>query len=133
MNAFSPHWLAQFVHPAIRERGLGHAVVISSTDTRVMGANGAPHNMAKAAMEALAYTLKERCGVLVIAMAPGLVNTEIGRMIRTLHDVADMSALDAASPWPGACQPEDVATVVGDVTRPCEVGRATPRYRHHLD
>jgi len=100
--------------------------MISSTDTRVMGTNDAPHNMAKAAMEALAYTLKERCGVLVIAMALGLVNTEIGRrMTRTLHDLADMSALDPASRSPGACQPEDVATVVGDVTRPCEVGRAT--------
>jgi NAD(P)-dependent dehydrogenase (short-subunit alcohol dehydrogenase family) len=63
VNAFSPLWLAQLVDPAIRERGLGRIVMIFSTKTRAMGANGAPHNMAKAAMEALACTLQERCGV----------------------------------------------------------------------
>ena len=65
VNAFGPHRLAQLVLPGMRKRGLGHIVMISSTATRVMGANGAPYNMAKAAMEALAYTLaaeEERYG-----------------------------------------------------------------------
>jgi 3-oxoacyl-[acyl-carrier protein] reductase len=112
VNAFGPHRLAQLVLPGIRERGLGHIFMISSTATRVMGANGAPYNMAKAAMEALAYTLaaeEERYGVRVNVVAPGLVDTEVGRrMTRAVHGVADMSALDAASPFGRVYRPEDV-------------------------
>jgi len=122
VNAFGPHRLAQLVLPGMRERGLGHIVMISSTATRVMGANGAPYNMAKAAMEALAYTLaaeEERYGVRVNVVAPGLVDTEMGRrMTRAVHDVADISALDAASPFGRVCRPEDVAGVVAFVVGP---------------
>jgi 3-oxoacyl-[acyl-carrier protein] reductase len=122
VNAFGPHRLAQLVIPGMRERGGGHIVMISSTATRVMGANGAPYNMAKAAMEALAYTLaaeEERHGIRVNVVAPGLVDTEMGRrMTRALHGVADMSALDADSPFGRVCQPEDVAGVVAFLVGP---------------
>jgi 3-oxoacyl-[acyl-carrier protein] reductase len=116
VNAFGPHRLAQLVIPGMRKRGLGHIVMISSTATRMMGANGAPYNMAKAAMEALAYTLaaeEERYGIRVNVVAPGLVDTEMGRrMTRAVHGVADMSALDASSPFGRVGRPEDVAGVV---------------------
>jgi NAD(P)-dependent dehydrogenase (short-subunit alcohol dehydrogenase family) len=96
--------------------------MISSTATRVMGANGAPYNMAKAAMEALAYTLaaeEERYGIRVNVVAPGLVDTEMGRrMIRATRGVADMSALDADSPFGRVCRPEDVAGVVAFLVGP---------------
>ena len=122
VNAFGPHRLAQLVLPGMRKRGLGHIVMISSTATRVMGANGAPYNMAKAAMEALAYTLaaeEERYGVRVNVVAPGLVDTEMGRrMTRATRGVADMSALDADSPFGRVCQPEDVADVVAFLVGP---------------
>ena len=48
--------------------------MISSAATRSLGANGAPYNMGKTAMEALAYTLakEERpFGVRVNIVAPG--------------------------------------------------------------
>jgi len=122
VNAFGPHRLAQLVIPGMRKRGLGHIVMISSTATRVMGANGAPYNMAKAAMEALAYTLaaeEERHGIRVNVVAPGLVDTEMGRrMTRAVHGVADMSALDADSPFGRVGQPEDVAGVVAFLVGP---------------
>ncbi len=122
VNAFGPHRLAQLVLPGMRERGLGHIVMISSTATRVMGANGAPYNMAKAAMEALAYTLaaeEERHGIRVNVVAPGLVDTEMGRrMTRAVHGVVDISALDAASPFGRVCRPEDVAGVVAFLVGP---------------
>jgi 3-oxoacyl-[acyl-carrier protein] reductase len=109
VNAFGPH-------------RLGHIVMISSTATRVMGANGAPYNMAKAAMEALAYTLaaeEERYGIRVNVVAPGLVDTEMGRrMIRATRGVADVSALDADSPFGRVCRPEDVAGVVAFLVGP---------------
>jgi NAD(P)-dependent dehydrogenase (short-subunit alcohol dehydrogenase family) len=122
VNAFGPHRLAQLVIPGMRKRGNGHIVMVSSTATRVMGANGAPYNMAKAAMEALAYTLaaeEERYGIRVNVVAPGLVNTEMGRrMTRAVHGVSDMSALDAVSPFGRVCQPEDVAGVVAFLVGP---------------
>jgi 3-oxoacyl-[acyl-carrier protein] reductase len=122
VNAFGPHRLAQLVIPGMRKRGLGHIVMISSTATRVMGANGAPYNMAKAAMEALAYTLaaeEERYGIRVNVVAPGLVDTEMGRrMTRAVHGVADMSALSTGSPFGRVCQPEDVAGVVAFLVGP---------------
>jgi NAD(P)-dependent dehydrogenase (short-subunit alcohol dehydrogenase family) len=122
VNAFGPHRLAQLVIPGMRNRGLGHIVMISSTATRIMGANGAPYNMAKAAMEALAYTLaaeEERYGIRVNVVAPGLVDTEMGRrMTRAVHGVADMSALDADSPFGRVGQPEDVAGVVAFLVGP---------------
>jgi NAD(P)-dependent dehydrogenase (short-subunit alcohol dehydrogenase family) len=122
VNAFGPHRLAQLVIPAMRKRGLGHIVMISSTATRVMGANGAPYNMAKAAMEALAYTLateEERNGIRVNIVAPGLVDTEMGRrMTRAVHGVADMSELDAVYPFGRVCRPEDVASVVAFLVGP---------------
>ena len=122
VNAFGPHRLAQLVIPGMRKRGLGHIVMISSTATRTMGANGAPYNMAKAAMEALAYTLaaeEERYGIRVNVVAPGLVDTEMGRrMTRAVHGVADMATLDAASPFGRVCQPEDVAGVVAFLVGP---------------
>jgi 3-oxoacyl-[acyl-carrier protein] reductase len=122
VNAFGPHRLAQLVLPAMRQRGLGHIVMISSTATRVMGANGAPYNMAKAAMDALAYTLaaeEEPNGVRVNVVAPGLVDTEMGRrMTHALHGVSDMSELDADSPFGRVCRPEDVAAVVAFLVGP---------------
>ena len=122
VNAFGPHRLAQLVIPGMRKRGNGHIVMISSTATRVMGANGAPYNMAKAAMEALAYTLaaeEEPYGIRVNVVAPGLVDTEMGRrMTRAVHGVPDMSALAAASPFGRVCQPEDVAGVVAFLVGP---------------
>jgi NAD(P)-dependent dehydrogenase (short-subunit alcohol dehydrogenase family) len=116
VNAFGPHRLAQLLLPAMRRRRRGHIVMISSTATRVMGANGAPYNMGKAAMEALAFTLaaeEEPHGVHVNVVAPGLVATEMGqRMTRALHGVSDIAQLDTDSPFGRVCRPSDVADVV---------------------
>ena len=122
VNAFGPHRLAQLAIPGMRQRGFGHIVMISSTATSFMAANGAPYNMAKAAMEALAYTLateEEPHGIRVNIVAPGLVDTEMGRrMTRAVHGVADLSALDAVYPFGRVCRPEDVAAVVAFLVGP---------------
>jgi 3-oxoacyl-[acyl-carrier protein] reductase len=116
INAYGPHRLAQLVLPGMRSRGFGHIVMISSTATRVMGANGAPYNMAKAAMEALAFTLaaeEERYGLHVNVVAPGLVATEMGRrMSIAVRGVSAIEELDAESPFGRVCRPEDVAAAV---------------------
>jgi 3-oxoacyl-[acyl-carrier protein] reductase len=122
VNAFGPHRLAQLVIPGMRKRGLGHIVMISSTATSLMAAGGAPYNMAKAAMEALAYTLaseEERNGIRVNVVAPGLVDTDMGRrLVHAVHGMDDMSSLDSAHPFGRVCRPEDVAGVVSFLVGP---------------
>ena len=56
-HAFGPHYLAALTLPKMRTLGRGDIVMISSVATRSLGPNGAPYNMGKTAMEALAYTL----------------------------------------------------------------------------
>ena len=65
----------------MRTRRRGDIVMVSSVATSKMSANGAPYNMGKAAMEALAMTLakEERAnGIHVNVVAPGLVETDMG-------------------------------------------------------
>jgi 3-oxoacyl-[acyl-carrier protein] reductase len=118
-HAFGPHHLARLAMPHLRARGRGDVVMISSVATSTMSANGAPYNMGKAAMEALAFTLakEERAnGIHVNIVAPGLVETEMGvRLARSFtgnRDLQDLRSLDAAAPFGRVCQPLDVANVV---------------------
>jgi NAD(P)-dependent dehydrogenase (short-subunit alcohol dehydrogenase family) len=81
-----------------------------------MEGNGAPYNMGKAALEALALTLakeERRYGIRVNIVAPGLVETEMGtRLAKAVAGVKDIRELDATMPFGRVCQPEDVANVV---------------------
>jgi NAD(P)-dependent dehydrogenase (short-subunit alcohol dehydrogenase family) len=113
-HAIGPHHLTRLALPHIRQAPRGDIVFISSVATRAMAAMGAPYNMAKAAMEALAFTLaKEEVGngVHVNVVAPGLVRTEMGRRLVQAFG-ADIDSLDPASPFGRVCRPEDVADVV---------------------
>jgi NAD(P)-dependent dehydrogenase (short-subunit alcohol dehydrogenase family) len=118
-HAFAAHHLSRLVLPSMRTRGRGDIVMISSVATSHMAANGAPYNMAKAALEALALTLakeERRHGIHVNVVAPGLVETDMGvRLSRAMtgnRDLQDLRSLDASSPFGRVCQPLDVANVV---------------------
>jgi 3-oxoacyl-[acyl-carrier protein] reductase len=118
-HAVSAHHLARLVLPSMRQRTRGDIVMISSVATRYMAANGAPYTMAKAALEALAFTLakEERDhGIHVNVVAPGLVETEMGiRLARAFtgdRSLEDLRTLDASSPFGRVCQPRDIADVV---------------------
>lgn len=115
-HAFGPHYLSGMVLPKMRTLERGDIVMISSVATRFLSGNGAPYNMGKTAMEALAYTLakEERPnGVRVNIVAPGLVDTEMGqRLIKATQGVEDIRSLDASMPFGRVCQPQDVANVV---------------------
>jgi 3-oxoacyl-[acyl-carrier protein] reductase len=115
-HAFSAHYLAKLVLPRMRERPRGDIVMISSTATRYNPGGGAPYNMAKAAIEALAFTLakEERPhGIHVNVVAPGLVETEMGRrLVKATQGVDDMRQIDASMPFGHVCTPEEVADAV---------------------
>lgn len=116
VHAIGPHWMSQAVLESMRTCPRGDIVFISSVATDHFGAGGAPYNMGKAAMEALAFTLSKEVsgqGIRVNVVAPGLVDTEMGRrLVKGAAGVEDIRSLDAASPFGRVCAPEDVAGVV---------------------
>jgi len=114
-HAIGPHHLCRLVLPSMREQPRGDIVFISSIATDNFSANGAPYSMGKAAMEALAWSLakeERRNGIHVNVVAPGLVETEMGRRLVRAVGVTDMRTLDASMPFGRVCQPEDVAAAV---------------------
>lgn len=116
IHALAPHLLCQLLLPSMRTRPRGDVIMISSVATLHHAAFGAPYNMAKAAMEALAFTLAKEVrkdGIRVNVVAPGLVETEMGkRLVKATAGVDDLRKLDASMPFGRVCQPEDVANAV---------------------
>jgi 3-oxoacyl-[acyl-carrier protein] reductase len=117
-HALGPHHLCRLVLPSMRTCARGDVVMVSSVATSHFMGNGAPYNMGKAALEALAFTLakEERANnIHVNVVAPGLVETDMGvRLARAMRGSADLDIreLDATSPFGRVCQPLDVARVV---------------------
>lgn len=114
-HAIGPHHLCRLVLPSMREQERGDIVFISSVAVASMAAGGAPYNMAKAAEEALAATLAAeelRNGIHVNVVAPGLVDTEMGKRLVKSMGVEDIRTLDSTMPFGRVCAPEDVANVV---------------------
>jgi len=116
VHAFGPHYLCKLVVPQMRGLGRGDIVMISSVATLGMGARGAPYNMGKAAMEALALTLakeEREHGIRTNIVAPSLTVTEMGkRLARATMGAEDIHQLDARMPFGRVSTPEDVAAAV---------------------
>ena len=100
----------------MREQPRGDIVMISSAATVGMAGWSAPYNMAKAAQEALAFTLakeERRNGIHVNIVAPGLVDTEMGRrLVKGAMGVEDIRTMDENAAFGHVCTPEEVAAVV---------------------
>lgn len=115
-HAFGAFYLSKLVLESMRQQPRGDIVMISSAAAASLGPNGAPYNMGKAALEALAHTLakeERQHNIHVNIVAPGLVESEMGRRLaRATMGAQDMRELDARSPFGRVCQPEDVANVV---------------------
>ena len=116
VHALGPHRLCQLVLPNMKQRERGDIVMISSSATLSMSGYGGPYNMAKAAMEALAQTLAKEVrqhGIRVNIVAPGLVETEMGRrLVKATQGIEDLRKIDPHMPFGRVCQPEDIANTV---------------------
>ncbi len=116
VHALGPHHLCSVAAPHLRDNERADVVFISSVATLHHNANGAPYNMGKAAMEALAMTLakEERPhGVRVNVVAPGLIDTEMGRrLIKGAADIDDIGEVHDKQAFGRVCTPEDIADAV---------------------
>lgn len=115
-HAYGPFLLSKLLLPAMRTRPRGDVVMISSAATVHFAANSVPYNVGKVSMEALARTLakeERRHDIHVNVVAPGLVETEMGRrLVKGAMGVEDIHTLDAGSPFGHVCTPGEVAGVV---------------------
>jgi 3-oxoacyl-[acyl-carrier protein] reductase len=115
-HALGAHRLINRLLPGMRAAGRGDVIAISSSEVTEMRAGGAPYNMAKAALEALALTLaheEAQHGIRVNIVAPGLVVTDMGsRLVKVKLGVEDIGTLDAEQPFGKVCRPTDIARVV---------------------
>jgi NAD(P)-dependent dehydrogenase (short-subunit alcohol dehydrogenase family) len=116
IHAFGAHHVCQVALPHLRARPRGDVVLISSQSTQSFDPNSAPYTMAKAGLEALAFTLareEARNGIRVNVVAGGLVNTDMGRRVaKGALGVDDIHDLDRNVPLGRVCEPEDIASVV---------------------
>ena len=116
-HAFGAFAIAKHAIPSMREQPRGDIVLISSVAASAMGGWSAPYNMGKAAMEALAHTLakeERKHGIHVNIVAPGLVDTDMGRRLAKAIMGAgdDIHSIDERMPFGHVCSPEEVADVV---------------------
>lgn len=116
VHALGPHHLCSVAAPHLRNNERADVVFISSVATLNHNANGAPYNMGKAAMESLALTLakEERVhGVRVNIVAPGLIDTEMGRrLVKGAANIDDIGEVHNKQPFGRICTPEDIADAV---------------------
>jgi 3-oxoacyl-[acyl-carrier protein] reductase len=117
-HAYGGFHLAKLCVPHMVDQPRGDVVMISSIASEDLSANGAPYNMGKAALDALAMTLAKevrRHGIHVNVVAPGMVATDMGdRLAKAMTGGAVTAAheLDAHAPFGHVCTPEEVADVV---------------------
>lgn len=112
VHAVAPAVISKYAIPHLRKAGRADIIMISSVATLYMSANGAPYNMAKAAEEALARTIakEERAhGIRCNIVAPSLTVTDMGTKLAKARGTANISDLDASSPFGRVSVPEDVA------------------------
>jgi 3-oxoacyl-[acyl-carrier protein] reductase len=115
-HTFGAFALSKLVLPSMREQPRGDIVMVSSNATVRMAGYSSPYNVAKTGLEALARTLakeERRSNIHVNVVAPGLVETEMGRrLVKGAMGVEDITTLHERSPFGHVCTPEEVAEVV---------------------
>ena len=115
-NLWGPIHMCRALVPHMRAAPRSDVIMISSIGEQTMGARMGLYSIGKAGMEALAHTLakEERVhNMRVNIVAPGLVDTDMGRKLVTLLTGSDdMRARDSQSPFGYVCTPDDIAATV---------------------
>jgi NAD(P)-dependent dehydrogenase (short-subunit alcohol dehydrogenase family) len=125
LNVMAPMRLMRAATPAMRERGWGRVVNVSSTAGKRPSANMPEYSVAKAAQLSLSRLYADRCaadGVLVNAVAPGPVRSELwmepGGILDQSKDLAGHDTREEALEAAGSTRP------IGRLADPEEIAAA---------
>lgn len=112
-NLWGPIYMCRAMVPHLRQAPRSDVLMISSVAAQSMGPKMGLYSVGKAGMEALAHTLakeEKEHGMRVNIIAPGLVDTDMGRkLVSMLPGPGDIRQLDANSPFGFVCTPQDIA------------------------
>ncbi len=111
VNLNAAYYVTRAVLPAMRERGAGYLIYVSSISGQTPDVSGAAYQAAKRGLIGLAHAIRveeREKGIRTCAVCPGLVDTEILEN-RPVKPTAEVLAK--------ALQPEDVAEVILSVAK----------------
>jgi NAD(P)-dependent dehydrogenase (short-subunit alcohol dehydrogenase family) len=115
-NLWGPIHMCRALVPHMRAAARSDVIMISSVASLNMGPRMGLYSIGKVGAEALAHTLakeEREHGMRVNIVAPGLVDTDMGRKLITLLPGSDdMRERDVSSPFGFVCTPADIAAEV---------------------
>ncbi len=115
VNVWGPIYLCRRLIPVLRNADRSDIIMISSIAAQMMSPGYGVYAVSKAALEAMAHTLakeEKENGMRVNIIAPGLVDTDMGRKIVEATGGGDLSDSAAAMPFGFVCTPDDIAATV---------------------
>lgn len=110
-DIYGPYNCIREALPLMRAQKGGHIINVSSSITQMNPPTGGPYAVAKAGLEALTKVLaaeETSHNIHVNAIAPGLVETDMGRKLVKVNDMAQIAG---KMPFGRVCQPADVANL----------------------
>jgi len=115
VNLWGPIHMCRALVPHMRQATRSDVIMVSSIAAQSMGPRMGLYSISKAGVEALAHTLakeEREHGMRVNIVAPGLVDTDMGRKLLSLLGNIDMRTRDAQSPFSYVCTPDDIASTM---------------------
>ena len=115
VNLWGPIHMCRALVPHMRQAPRSDVIMLSSIAAQSMGARMGLYSITKAGVEALAHTLakEERAhGMRVNIVAPGLVDTDMGRKLVATFGIANIRDRDAQAPFGFVCTPQDIAATI---------------------
>lgn len=102
--------------PHLRQADRSDVIMISSIAAQALNPGFGVYSVSKAALEAMAHTLareEKAHGMRVNMIAPGLVDTDMGRrIVEATGGPSDISEVASRSPFGFVCTAEDIAATV---------------------
>lgn len=113
VNLWGPIYLCRKLAPHMRNADRSDVIMISSIAAQALNPGFGVYSVSKAALEAMAHTLareEKKHGMRVNMIAPGLVDTDMGRrIVAATGGSTDIRDVDARSPFGFVCTPDDIA------------------------
>ncbi|MEL7186981.1 MAG: SDR family oxidoreductase [Pseudomonadota bacterium] len=116
VNFWGPVWLCRALVPHMRAAPRSDVIMMSTIATELLAPSFGVYAVSKAALEAMAHTLareERKHGMRVNIIAPGLVDTDMGREVLDATGLGkDTSEANAKSPFGFICTPDDIAASI---------------------